>query len=215
VRDDGALHREASRVLRFLLQERQRDQQRKRRVLVPGLLEAPVELALDLLPDRPAVRAHDHATADDVAGSASSAAAMTSLVPLRVVLRARRDGLLGHGCCALGRARRGSARRMPSARVGAASVRGPRRASQRARFQDSRAQARFGSLHPRHPTRQDDPDRHHARPDDGADPQDRSRCAQRAMFQRSTWVVAPRAASSRPTRWPRSARTTTCSTWPR
>jgi hypothetical protein len=47
-----ALQREPLRVLRLLLQERERDQQGKRRVLVPGRLETAVQLGLDALPDR-------------------------------------------------------------------------------------------------------------------------------------------------------------------
>ena len=49
----------------FLLffQKRHRDEEREGGVDVAGLLEAPVERLLDVFPQCPAVRAHDHAAA--------------------------------------------------------------------------------------------------------------------------------------------------------
>ena len=57
VRDDRALLREALDVRGFLLQERQRDEQREVRVLVARRLEHVVERALHVLPERVAPRA--------------------------------------------------------------------------------------------------------------------------------------------------------------
>ena len=61
MRDDGAFHGKALDVFRFPRQKRLRNQQRKVRVDVPGILEAAVQVALDCLPDGEAFRPDDHA----------------------------------------------------------------------------------------------------------------------------------------------------------
>ena len=92
VRDDRALLREALDVRGFLLQERQRDEQREVRVLVARRLEHVVERALHVLPERVAPRLDDHAAAHGrVLGEVGAGDDL--LVPLGVVLVARRrDG---------------------------------------------------------------------------------------------------------------------------
>ena len=61
VRDHGRFRRKAFHVLRFLLQERFRNEQRKIRILMARRLELVVERALHALPDPIAVGANDHA----------------------------------------------------------------------------------------------------------------------------------------------------------
>ena len=61
--DHGQFGRETFHVFLLFFQEGHRDEEREGRVDVPGLLEAPVEGLLDVFPQRPAVRAHDHAAA--------------------------------------------------------------------------------------------------------------------------------------------------------
>ncbi len=92
VRDDRALLREALDVRGFLLQERQRDEQRKVGVLVARRLEHVVEGPLHVLPERVAPRPDDHAAAHRrVLGEVRARDDL--LIPLRVVLFARRrDG---------------------------------------------------------------------------------------------------------------------------
>ena len=63
VSDDRALGREALDVFGFLPQKRRRNQQREIGVDVPRLLEGAVELGLQVLPDRVARGAYDHAAA--------------------------------------------------------------------------------------------------------------------------------------------------------
>ena len=63
VRHDGALLREALHVLGFLLEIRERDEEREVGVLVAGLLEHPVEDALHPLPDGVAMGLDHHAAA--------------------------------------------------------------------------------------------------------------------------------------------------------
>ena len=63
VRDDRAFLGEALDVLGLLLQEAQRNEQRKVGVLVARGLEHAVEHALHVLPDRPAPGLDDHAAA--------------------------------------------------------------------------------------------------------------------------------------------------------
>ena len=63
MRDHGQLGRKAFHVRFFLFDEAARNQQGKRGVDVAGGLEALVERLLDVFPQRPAVRAHDHAAA--------------------------------------------------------------------------------------------------------------------------------------------------------
>ena len=101
--DDGALLREALDMLGFLLEVRQRDEQREVRVLVAGVLEHLVEHALDILPDRVAPGLNDHAAAN-IAVLGEFGGAHDLLVPLGIVLRAGRgdggggSGLLLAGC---------------------------------------------------------------------------------------------------------------------
>ena len=64
MRHVGDLRREALDVLRFLVQQALRDEQREVRVDVPGALELGVERLLNQLPDGVAVRANDHAALD-------------------------------------------------------------------------------------------------------------------------------------------------------
>ena len=77
-----------------LVEEALRDEQREVGVDVAGVLEAPVELALDRLPDRVALGADDHAALDRrIVGQLGRLDDVE--VPLRVVLAARLD-VLGH-----------------------------------------------------------------------------------------------------------------------
>src|SRR5690606_12302178 len=98
---------------------------------VAGVLEPGVEVALDLLPDRVAVRLDHHAALDHLGGLGELAEADHVLVPLRVVvfapgdrqlvlfaLLALRLALLGHGP---------ECRRSRAARKGVASVASTRR----------------------------------------------------------------------------------------
>ena len=64
VSNDGQLGSEPLDVLRLLLHEALGDEQRKVRVLVPGILEHHVELLLHPFPDAVAARPDDHATPD-------------------------------------------------------------------------------------------------------------------------------------------------------
>ena len=89
VRDDGALLRETLDVRGFLLEERQRDEQREVRVHVARRLEHVVEGALHVLPERVAPRPDDHAAAHGrVLGEVRAGDDL--LVPLGVVFVARR-----------------------------------------------------------------------------------------------------------------------------
>jgi hypothetical protein len=63
VRDDGGFLGEPLHVLGLALQKALRDEERKVRVLVPGLLEAQVQPVAHQLPQAVAVRADDHAAA--------------------------------------------------------------------------------------------------------------------------------------------------------
>src|SRR5438552_3630858 len=94
-RDDGDLGGEPLDVLRLLLQEAHRNEEREVGVDVAGRLDAAVQLLLDVLPDGVAVRLDHHAAAhrrvvrqvrlgDEIE------------IPLRVVLRARGDAGLWH-----------------------------------------------------------------------------------------------------------------------
>ena len=60
VGDHGQLRREALNVFCLTLQVALRDEQREVRVLVTGLLDAPVQIGLDQLPKPVSVRADDH-----------------------------------------------------------------------------------------------------------------------------------------------------------
>ena len=99
--DHGALGGESFGVFRFFFQVGKRDEQRKIGVLVPGRLEAAVELLLNEFPNPVAPWLDDHAAAGlrvfrEVGGFDDL------LVPLRKILGAGRgDGGLfcGHGCC--------------------------------------------------------------------------------------------------------------------
>jgi hypothetical protein len=90
--DDGTFLGEAFDVRRFLLQERQRDEQREVGVLVPRRLEHVVERPLHVFPQRVAPGPNDHAAADRrILGEIGAGDDL--LIPLRVVLGARRrDG---------------------------------------------------------------------------------------------------------------------------
>jgi hypothetical protein len=94
VRDDGAFLGEALGHLLFLGEEALGDEQREVGVRVPGVLEHPVEGPLHLLPDGIAVRLDDHAAAD-VAVLGQPGVLHDIEIPLRIILRPRRD-LLGH-----------------------------------------------------------------------------------------------------------------------
>jgi hypothetical protein len=99
MRDDRALLREALDVLGLLLEEALRDQQRKVRVLVAGLLEAGVQPALDVLPQRVAPRLDHHAAAHRrLLGEIGRLDHL--LIPLGIVFCPRRTDrvlfLLGH-----------------------------------------------------------------------------------------------------------------------
>ena len=59
------LRREPLHVLRLLLEEPSRDEHREVKVLVPGRLDAVVDLPLDGLPDREAVRLDHHGPSDE------------------------------------------------------------------------------------------------------------------------------------------------------
>ena len=96
MRDHGALQREAFDVLGFLRQERERDQEREVRILVAGVLEAPIEVGLHLLPHRVAVRLDHHATLDDLGRLGQAAFTNDVLVPLRVVLGSGCDARFRH-----------------------------------------------------------------------------------------------------------------------
>ena len=61
--DNCKLGRKSFHVMLFFVDEAAGDQQRERHVLMTGGLEAAVKRLLDVLPKRPPVRAHDHATA--------------------------------------------------------------------------------------------------------------------------------------------------------
>ena len=63
MRDDRELGREALDVLRFLLQEALRDEQREVRVARAGLLDAAIELVAQSLPNRKTVRTKHDASA--------------------------------------------------------------------------------------------------------------------------------------------------------
>src|SRR5579872_4548475 len=89
VRDDSQLRRESRDVRLFLANETLRNQERKRRVHVSGSLESPVELRSDVLPQRPAIGAHDHATANrSVIGKLGPQHKL--VVPFGKIFRARR-----------------------------------------------------------------------------------------------------------------------------
>src|SRR5215467_6926141 len=60
-RYNGKFRRKAFHVMLLFFDEALWDKQRKCDVLVTSRLEAAVERALNILPKRPAVRAHDHA----------------------------------------------------------------------------------------------------------------------------------------------------------
>ena len=60
VRDDGQLRRKALDVAGFLFEKTHGDEHGKAGVLVAGLLEAPVQRLLNILPQRPAIGAYDH-----------------------------------------------------------------------------------------------------------------------------------------------------------
>src|SRR5262249_56001542 len=93
-RDHRELGREALDVLLFLLEERLRDEHRERGVHVAGGLEASVERGLDVLPQRPPVRLHDHAAADRSVVR-QVGAQHELVVPLVEVFAARRQAV-GH-----------------------------------------------------------------------------------------------------------------------
>src|SRR5258708_1061865 len=61
--DDGQLRRKPFHVVLLFIDETAGNEQRKRHVLVPRSLEAAVQRLLNVLPQCPAVRAHDHAAA--------------------------------------------------------------------------------------------------------------------------------------------------------
>ena len=93
MRDDRALLGEALDVLGLLGEEGARDEEREVGVLVARLLEAPVEVVPDRLPDAVAVGPDDHAPADGRV--VHELARLDDVqVPLAVVLGARRDRLL-------------------------------------------------------------------------------------------------------------------------
>ena len=64
VRDNGDFGRKAFDVLRLLRHERHGDKEREVSVFMPRLLEALVELFLDVFPDGVSVRADDHRALD-------------------------------------------------------------------------------------------------------------------------------------------------------
>ena len=80
------LGREPLHVLGLLLEEAHRDEQREVGVLVAGLLEAPVEIGLDLLPDGVAVGLDHHAALDHLGRLGEIRLPDHVLVPLGVVL---------------------------------------------------------------------------------------------------------------------------------
>ena len=88
MRDDRALLREPFDVLRFLLEERERDEEREVRVHVAGVLEHPVQRPLDVFPDAVAPRLDHHAPANR--GIFRHVGGLDHLlVPLRVVVASR------------------------------------------------------------------------------------------------------------------------------
>src|SRR4026207_405713 len=92
-RDPGALGREALDVLLLALEQALRDEEREVGVDVAGLLDAPVHVALHVLPDAVAVGLDDHAALDRaVVGEVGLEHDVQ--VPLRVILGLRGD-LLG------------------------------------------------------------------------------------------------------------------------
>ncbi len=94
--DHRQLRREAFDVLRFPLHEALRNQQGEINVLVPGGLEAVVELALQQFPDGIAVGLDDHAAFDDLGRLGHVALQNHVLVPRGEILAARSDGRFGH-----------------------------------------------------------------------------------------------------------------------
>ena len=97
VRHDRQLRREALDVLGFLLQEAERDEQREVGVDVTGLLEAPVERRLDILPEGVAVGPDDHAALDR--GVVGQLGFLNDIgIPARVILAARGDAFFCHDC---------------------------------------------------------------------------------------------------------------------
>jgi hypothetical protein len=97
VGDDGELGREALDVLGLELEEGLRDEEREVGVLGAGLLDAPVELGLQQLPD-PVPPGPDHHGAGSGAVVGHLGAGDHLLVPAREVLLPRDDRALGHGC---------------------------------------------------------------------------------------------------------------------
>ena len=95
--DPRDLRIEALDVVRLLLQVRLRDEQREVHVLVTGALDHVVERALDVLPQRKAVRTDDHAAAyGRVVGKLGTTDDVR--VPAVEILALRRDPLfVGHG----------------------------------------------------------------------------------------------------------------------
>ncbi len=91
VGDDGELGREALDVLGLLGDEALGDEQREVGVLVAGGLEAGVEVPLDPLPDRVAVRLDDHAALDHLGRLGHLGLADDVLVPLGVVVGPQGD----------------------------------------------------------------------------------------------------------------------------
>ena len=90
VRDHGEFGSEPRHVLGFLMQERLGDEQREIGVLVSGLLEPRVQLALHRLPHGVSERADDHAALDGgVVGHLGLRDHVG--VPARVILFPRRD----------------------------------------------------------------------------------------------------------------------------
>ena len=99
MRDHGALLGEAFDVGGFLLEERDRDEQREVGVLVARLLEHAIEDALDVLPQRITPRL-DHHAALDVGVLGEIRRADDLLIPFgKILLASGRDGgwWLGHG----------------------------------------------------------------------------------------------------------------------
>ena len=94
---DRKLGREALDVLRLLLDEAHRDQQREAGVLVARGLEASVQVTLDGLPQREAVGSDHHAALDDACGFGELGRGDDVLVPLGVVLGAGGDLGFRHG----------------------------------------------------------------------------------------------------------------------
>ena len=81
----------------FLVDKAAGNQQRKRHVLVPGGFEAPIQPLLNVFPQRPAVRPHDHAAAHRRVVRQLRLQHQL-VVPLRKILCACRKLFFGHAC---------------------------------------------------------------------------------------------------------------------